>query len=180
MTNIYNTQKTTNSKVIYHQVFVNARKISIQATKQFILLMQNSEGFGGVDLTDEGGGWYSLTPRSELLDGQISSEIDRAVFVASAYLDFELFLNSLTNYEAQGYPVVVSKSTQPLAPISIAGYPVVPTRPANFKVSGGKNNLTKEVFILQVSAPLSSAMRFEQLASEKKLADLKKRFAHTS
>lgn len=155
-----------NTKILCHQVFYTARHISIQATKQFMVHMKNCPGMGGVDLTDEGGGWYSLSPRSELCNGEISSVTDRALFLEFARLDLEEFLR-----EMQAMDMSPPKVT------------VVPDEPNNHvnadehKVYLRRSHGTvSEKYTMTVSVPVSSAMKLEQWATEDQVRALARRY----
>ena len=157
-----------NTKLVCHQVFYTAKHISIQATKPFIAQLRNADGFGGVDLTDDGGGWYTFHPRSEMRNGEISSEVERSIFLEFARDDLEALIDHLerqamrapavTVVDAEGYATTVNK--------------LVAKKVAKPRAPSG----TIRHFQLSVNAPLSTAMHLEQLATDEQIEGLAKRY----
>ena len=135
------------SKVLCHQVFRNAKRISVQCTKPFYQILKAADGFGGVDFQEEGAGWYTLSPRSELLTGEIASDLDRALFLAQAALDLGAVIEALEALDTR-----VVTTVMPAIDLS-----------AKYKLSPDTNRRAFRV-VLAVSSPLSSAMRLEKMA----------------
>lgn len=148
----------TSSRILCHQIFLSQKRISIQATRQFIGVLRNSDGFGGVELTDDGGGWYSLIPRSELGDGTISDALDRQLFLAFAWEDLLKLTDRLAELDGQAPRVTVVPSTvdAAAAPAAEGPHPVKNNNHGNRGNHGNHGYVTR--FALKVSAPLSTAM----------------------
>lgn len=160
---------TSNSKILCHQVFYTARHISIQCTKQFMLHLKTCPGLGGVDLIDDGGGWYTMYPRTELLTGKSSSTVDRALFLEFARDDLEAFITKMEAREmtAPRVTVVPSETKNPGSLVNSGG--------KVFYLRGRSTANTK--YTMTVAAPVSSAMKLEQWATEKDVGKLARHFA---
>lgn len=161
------------TKVLCHQVFRNAKRISIQCTKPFMRIVEAAEGFGGVDILDEGAGWYTMIPRSELNNGDIATDVDKMLFLAYASVDLERIILALEALDTHVVCTVVpaidgankhKPKPQPKYGVQAADLGQRPTVPG------------RTAFRVIINSPLSSAMRMAQPADRPALVRLASRF----
>ena len=92
---------TKKSSVVCHDAIYGQNRISLRCTKAFIQRFKNTPGLGGVEVLEVGSGWYSVVPRTELLNGDSASGVDKLLFLEEARLDLEVLLEQLEIEDVQ-------------------------------------------------------------------------------